>query len=57
MNMYRRFMKHLSRAADGDETILQRWRTLATNKHGGNTELKNLNPKASASCCSEYSTQ
>ena len=55
--MYRRFMKHLSRAADGDETILQRWRTLATNKHGGNTELKNLNPKASASCCSEYSTQ
>ena len=31
---------------DGDETILQRWRTLVTNCHDGNVELKNLNPKS-----------
>ncbi len=30
--------------ADGAETILQRWAAYATNGHGGNVELRNLNP-------------
>ena len=30
--------------ADGAETILQRWAAYATNGHGCNVELRNLNP-------------
>lgn len=31
--------------ADGAESILQRWEAYATNGHGGNVELRNVNPE------------
>lgn len=36
--------RHYVGKADGAETILQRWAAYATNGHGGNVELRNLNP-------------
>ena len=36
--------RHYVGKADGAENILQRWAAYATNGHGGNVELRNLNP-------------
>lgn len=36
--------RHYVGKADGDENILQRWRTYAANGHGDNVELRNLDP-------------
>lgn len=36
--------RHYVGKADGAENILQRWRTYATNGHGGNVALKERNP-------------
>ncbi len=36
--------RHYVGKADGAETILQRWSTYATNGHGGNVELRGLDP-------------
>ncbi len=36
--------RHYVGKADGADNILQRWNSYATNGHGNNVELKNLNP-------------
>ena len=36
--------RHYVGKADGAETILQRWTAYATNGHGGNVELRGLDP-------------
>lgn len=38
--------RHYVGKADGAENILQRWAAYATNGHGGNVELRNLNPSS-----------
>lgn len=37
--------RHYIGKADGQENIRQRWSSYAANGHGGNAELKNLNPE------------
>lgn len=37
--------RHYVGKADGGEHILQRWAAYATNGHGGNVELRNLDPR------------
>ena len=39
-------LQHTSSSEDGAETILQRWAAYATNGHGGNVELRNLDPSS-----------
>tara|TARA_Y100001947_G_C10323021_1_gene297077 strand:+ start:509 stop:880 length:372 start_codon:yes stop_codon:yes gene_type:complete len=36
--------QHYVGKADGEESIRQRWHAYATNGHGGNVELKDLDP-------------
>lgn len=36
--------RHYVGKADGEESIRQRWHAYATNRHGGNVELKGLDP-------------
>jgi hypothetical protein len=38
--------RHYVGKADGAENILQRWAAYATNGHGGNVELRNVNPSS-----------
>lgn len=38
--------RHYVGKADGAENILQRWAAYATNGHGGNVELRNLDPSS-----------
>lgn len=38
--------RHYVGKADGEESIRQRWHAYATNGHGGNVELRNLDPSS-----------